>query len=88
MTFTELEKRVQLAKSLDFGDIFNNCITLFKKVWVQGLVMLLLTGLILVPLYLVIYVPFIALGFLDITNNELSNDVGVAVAVVPVLGLG
>ncbi len=65
MTFQEFEKRVQNAKQLDFGDIFNKSIELFKKVWVQGLVMLLLSMVIILPFYLLMYLPLIGAGMID-----------------------
>ena len=65
MTFQEFERKVQSAKALDFGDIFSKSIELFKKVWVQGLVMLLLTMLIMVPFYLLMYLPLIGAGMMD-----------------------
>ena len=37
MLFSELQSRINNAKALDFGTIFNQSIELFKKVWVQGL---------------------------------------------------
>ena len=52
-----LLEKIENAKSLDFGDILSESIELFKKVWVQGLVMLLLTLVILIPFYLIMYLP-------------------------------
>lgn len=65
MLFSELQARINNAKALDFGDIFNKSIELFKKVWVQGLVMLLLTMVLMLPFYLLMYLPLIAMGMLD-----------------------
>ena len=42
MKTIEMKRRIEDAKALDFGTIFNQSIELFKKVWVQGLVVLLL----------------------------------------------
>ncbi|MDB9960875.1 hypothetical protein OAD62_02165 [Oceanihabitans sp.] len=65
MTFQEFKTRVQQAKDLDFGDIFNKSLELFKKVWVQGLVVLLLTAVLIIPFYLIMYLPLIAGGIID-----------------------
>lgn len=65
MIFSELQLRIQNARDLDFGAIFNQSIELFKKVWVQGLVMLLLTIGLMLPFYLLLYLPLIALGLLE-----------------------
>lgn len=59
MTFTELQHRIQNAQTLDFGDIFNKSIELFKKVWVQGLLLQLVVLVIMVPFILIFYMPII-----------------------------
>ncbi len=74
MTAQELQSRIQQAKALDFGDIFNKSIELFKKVWVQGLVMLLLTMVIMLPLYFIMYLPMIAAGIIDPTMFEPGQE--------------
>ena len=74
MTFQELQSRIQQAKALDFGDIFNKSIELFKKVWVQGLVMLLLTMVMMLPLYLIMYLPMIAAGIIDPAMFESGQE--------------
>jgi hypothetical protein len=61
---TLLEK-LNNAKPLDFGDIINKSIELFKKVWVQGLVIMLITMLLLLPFYLLMYLPMIGMGLID-----------------------
>ncbi|TYA57951.1 hypothetical protein [Formosa maritima] len=73
MQFSEIQVRIQNAKALDFGDIFSKCIELFKKVWVQGLVMLLLTMAILLPFYLIMYLPLIGAGFLETGYSSYSG---------------
>lgn len=60
-----LLEKIERAQSLDFGTIFNQSIELFKKTWVQGLVMLLLTMLLMVPFYLIMYLPMIWLGLIN-----------------------
>lgn len=65
MMFSELQLKVQNAKDLDFGTIFSQSIELFKKTWVQGLVMLLLTMLLMLPFYIIMYIPLIAMGIFN-----------------------
>lgn len=60
-----LIEKIQNAKELDFGDIFNKSIELFKKVWLQGLVMLLITIAFMIPFYLIMYLPLLAMGIID-----------------------
>ncbi|WP_298237874.1 hypothetical protein [uncultured Algibacter sp.] len=64
-TIAGLLNKIENAKDLDFGDIFNKSIELFKKVWLQGLVMLLLTFVLMIPFYIIMYLPLIAMGILD-----------------------
>ncbi len=68
--FSELQLKIQKAKELDFGKIFNDSIELFKKVWVQGLVMLLLTMVMMIPFYILMYVPLIAMGIFNPEGME------------------
>lgn len=70
-----LLEKIDRSKTLDFGDIFSNSIELFKKVWVQGLIMMLLMLVILIPFYLVMYLPFIGMGFLDMDAYSYNNDI-------------
>lgn len=70
-----LLEKIDRSKTLDFGDIFSNSIELFKKVWAQGLIMMLLMMVILIPFYLVMYLPFIGMGFLDMDAYSYNNDI-------------
>lgn len=62
---TEIEHKIENAPALDFGTIFNACIDLFKKVWLQGLITILLTMAMMIPFYLIIYLPLMAMGIVD-----------------------
>lgn len=74
MQFSEIQFKIQNAKTLDFGDIFSKCIELFKKVWVQGLVMLLLTMAIMIPFYFIMYLPLIGAGLLETGYSGYNED--------------
>lgn len=65
MKLIEIQNKIQNAKSLDFGIIFNQSIELFKKVWVQGLVTLLLNIVLAIPVIMIVYIPLIFMGVLD-----------------------
>jgi len=58
-------QRIQGNAHLDFGSVFGRSIDLFKKVWLQGFITLLLTMLLLLPFYILLYIPFIAMGITD-----------------------
>ena len=70
---TILEK-IERAKALDFGTIFSQSIELFKKTWVPGLVIMLLTMVLMVPLYLVMYLPMLAMGLANPEYFASGND--------------
>ncbi|WP_308990656.1 hypothetical protein QLS71_004160 [Mariniflexile litorale] len=75
-TINSLLDKIEKAKALDFGTIFNQSIELFKKVWVQGLVMLLLTMLLMIPFYLIMYLPMLGMGLIDPQSFQNMGDVG------------
>lgn len=70
MTVSEIQQRIQNAKDLDFGTIFNNSIDLFKKVWVQGLVTLLLNFVLAIPILMIFYIPMVVMGISDAYANS------------------
>ncbi|WP_111682000.1 hypothetical protein [Winogradskyella tangerina] len=65
MHISEIQSRIQNAKHLDFGIIFNDSIELFKKVWVQGLVTVLLRTVLIIPFAMIVYIPLFFLGLFD-----------------------
>ena len=73
-TLNQLLDKIERAKALDFGTIFNQSIELFKKVWVQGLVIVLLTMLMMLPLYFIIYIPMMAMGFMNPETLQNGQD--------------
>ncbi|WP_242092850.1 hypothetical protein [Aestuariivivens sediminicola] len=81
MDVNTLLEKVENAKALDFGDIFNKSIELFKKVWLQGLIMLLLTVALMIPIYIVMYFPLIALGLLDQEVLQHNEDLNIVIAI-------
>jgi len=59
MTVSEINAKIKTAPSLDFGDIFNKSIDLFKKSWVYGFLMQLFILIISLPFIIVLYAPFV-----------------------------
>ena len=59
--YQELQRRIETAGPVDFGDIFQRSIDLFKKTWSQGLILTLITIAITVPLAMMMYIPAIGL---------------------------
>ncbi|ULC59216.1 hypothetical protein MBM09_15080 [Flaviramulus sp. BrNp1-15] len=80
-TVNHLLEKIDRAKALDFGDIFNKSIELFKKVWVQGLVILLLTIAFMIPFYIIMYLPLIAMGVLDPESLQQGSEPNMAILI-------
>jgi len=70
MNFTELEQKIKENKSLDFGDIFNKSIELFKKTWQQGLLHALLSVGLVLGVMALIFVPMFLMGIIDSSAFE------------------
>lgn len=81
-----LTEKINNAKELDFGTIFSDSIELFKKVWVQGLVIMLLTMAFMLPFYLIMYVPLIAMGVMDPESFANGGEPNIAI-MLPFYGL-
>ncbi|MDG1728511.1 MAG: hypothetical protein P8K68_05320 [Algibacter sp.] len=76
-----LLRKIENAKDLDFGDIFSKSVELFKKVWVQGLVIILLTILLMLPFYIIMYLPLIAMGVLDPETMQQGGEPNMAILI-------
>jgi len=59
MTLSEIEAKIKNAPALDFGDIFNKSMELFKKGWLYGLLLQLFVIIIMMPFIIILYVPFV-----------------------------
>ena len=65
MNFTHLSQRIKQSPPVEFGAVFNSSVELFQKVWLQGFVTVVLTFVSILPFYLLIYLPMIAMGISD-----------------------
>ena len=74
MTLSEIQSKINSAKALDFGTIFNQSIELFKKSWLQGFLMQLFVIIIMLPIILVMYVPFIMMIISQSENGQVDPD--------------
>lgn len=58
-----LESKIEQSKSFDFGDVLSRSIDLFKKVWVEGFVHLLIMMVISLPVIVLTYITmFVMFG--------------------------
>lgn len=69
-----LSEKIRNARHLDFGTILNEIIELFKKVWVQGLLLFLFSILIMLPIIIIVYVPLIGLAIAESQNGTLDPE--------------
>ncbi|WP_339651069.1 hypothetical protein [uncultured Maribacter sp.] len=92
MNLETITERIKSNVDLSFGDIFSKSFDLFKKVWLQGFIILLLTFVTILPFYIILYIPMIAAGITDpeaIQNNELPLMVTMAIGILtPVIAIG
>lgn len=65
MNFTTLSNTIKESNPLDFGSIFSKSIELFKNVWLQGFIVVILTFVTIVPFYVLVYVPLLIAGVSD-----------------------
>ena len=70
-----LSEKIRNAKHLDFGTILNEIIELFKKVWVQGLLLFLFSILIMLPIIILVYVPLIGVAMMESQGGTLDSEV-------------
>lgn len=89
MNFEIIKQKVEAGTSLDFGAIFSRSFELFKKVWVQGFIVLLLTMICIFPFYILGYLPLIAAGITEpemLQREELSPSIIIGLMVsVPIV---
>ncbi|MDX1469863.1 MAG: hypothetical protein R3213_00070 [Flavobacteriaceae bacterium] len=72
MTLEEIQARIRTAPELDFGNIFQESIDLFKKSIVHGFVLQIITALLVAPFIIILYVPFV-LSAMAVDNNNVYS---------------
>ena len=75
MDATTLSKIITESKPLGFGDIMSRSFDLFKKVWLQGFLTLILTFACILPFYLLLFLPMVFMGVSDpemLSQGEMS----------------
>src|SRR6056297_2327212 len=65
MNLETVNRRIEEKPPLEFAAIFSASIALFKKVWVQGFILVLLTIATMLPFYVMIYIPMLVAGITD-----------------------
>ena len=57
-SFDTISKKISEAPSIDFGDLFNESVAVFKKVWLQGFLLQLITIALSLPLLFFNFINF------------------------------
>ena len=85
MYLENIIQRIKSRPDLGFTVIFSKSIDLFKKVWLQGFITLLLTFVTIIPFYIILYIPMIAAGITDpetIRDHQLPPMVAIAMGIL------
>ncbi|TYA74892.1 hypothetical protein [Seonamhaeicola marinus] len=69
-----LTDKINKARDLDFGTIFNESIELFKKTWLHGLLLQIFSILVMLPLIIVYFIPFIGAVIAQQEGGYVDND--------------
>ena len=80
MDFTQLKSRIDNAPSLSFSELFYQCVDMFKKVWLQGLLLQIILIMVSMALMIVFYIPMLfgmfITGGLEPDGGDMSGVLG------------
>ena len=62
-TLKSLQDKINSNEELDFGTVLTDTITLFKKAWLQGFLLVVLLFALVTPILLTIYIPIFSETF-------------------------
>ena len=92
MNFKALSNSIENSNPLDFGSIFGKSIDLFKQVWLQGFIIVILTFLTIIPFYVLIYIPLLIAGVTDpkmLKSEEVPPEIMIPMVIlIPLMFLG
>jgi len=75
MTPSEIQQKISNAPQLDFGDIFNKSVELFKKSWLYGFMLQLLVLIITLPFIIVLYGPLMVSFIAQSKSGHFNPDI-------------
>ncbi len=92
MIFSDITSKIEQSTALDFSLIFSKSIELFKLVWVQGFIIVLLTFATLIPFYILMYLPLLIAGVTDpeiLRSEEAPPELIIPMVILmPIMFLG
>ena len=68
-----LFKKIEHASTPDFGNVFSKSFDLFKKVWVEGTLHVLVTFAVSIPIFIFAYVPLVPV-FIQANENQYGQE--------------
>ena len=79
MTLQEILAKIENANPLDFGNLFNSSVELFKKSWLYGFLFQLFLLVLMIPFFIIFYVPFImamiAQSETGLSDSEIYSEI-------------
>lgn len=70
----EVQAIINANKPLDFSNLLSKYIDLYMKIWVQGVLHVLLGIALIIPLFIVFYLPFfMVIGFENVLNESYNS---------------
>lgn len=85
MTFESLRMRIKIKKSMSIGGLFEDSFSLFQGVWLQGLLLQVLTILVLYGLGVLAYIPIMGTAFV---TDEITTYATTELSVLEYILLG
>ncbi len=92
-TFETLLSKIDTADHLDFGTILSTSLELFKKVWVQGLILMAVLFGTMIPFMVFVYLPMFQEAMTQVRTealdpNQVGNSLGAMTAKIQYITLG
>lgn len=75
MRLSEIQQKISNAPALDFGDIFNKSIELYKKSWLYAFLLQLIVLIITLPFIIVLYAPLVMAIVAQSESGRMDPDV-------------
>jgi hypothetical protein len=79
--------KIQTSKSIDFGELFNESLGVFKKVWVQGLLLQLFSIIVMLPFMVSLYLPYFKYAIEVDLNQEMTSSTDLSKALLEDFGV-
>jgi len=69
----DILRKIENATTPDFGSLFSMSFNLFKKIWAESLVHLLITMIAVLPFLIIVYIPFVPAIFSSVQGGSTKD---------------